>query len=89
MFAEYQDDYFIDDLTGDILDSEGVQAARQEELEWCRGRGVWEKVTRSEMLMGGKKAVTLKWIDTNKGDALQPRYRSRLVAREIKKAMRT
>eukprot|EP00959_Pyramimonas_sp_CCMP1952_P277807 5806939-Pyramimonas_sp.AAC.1 len=41
------------------------------------------------MLENGKKAVTLKWIDTNKGDLTQPRHRSRLVAREIKKAMRS
>ncbi|CAK0843171.1 unnamed protein product [Prorocentrum cordatum] len=89
VFAEYQDDYFIDDLTGDILDSEGAQAAWQEELDWCRGRQVWKKVPRREMLENGKKAVTLKWIDTNKGDRGQPRYRSRLVARKIRKAMRS
>ncbi len=50
---------------------------------------MWKKVPRREMLENGKKAVTLKWIDTNKGDRTQPRYRSRLVAREIKKAMRS
>eukprot|EP00959_Pyramimonas_sp_CCMP1952_P001670 34452-Pyramimonas_sp.AAC.1 len=40
------------------------------------------------MLEKGKKAVALKWGDTNKGDKQQPRCRSRLVAREIKKTMR-
>eukprot|EP00959_Pyramimonas_sp_CCMP1952_P306395 6412432-Pyramimonas_sp.AAC.1 len=40
------------------------------------------------MLENGKRAVTLECIDTNKDDRTQPRYRSRLVAREIKKAMR-
>ncbi|CAK0861016.1 unnamed protein product, partial [Prorocentrum cordatum] len=89
VFAEYQDHYFIDDLTGEILDSEGARAARQEELDWCRGGQVWKKVPRREMLENDKNAVTLQWIDTNKGDRTQPRYRSRLVAREIKKAMRS
>ncbi|CAK0893991.1 unnamed protein product [Prorocentrum cordatum] len=51
-------------------------------------RQAWKKVPRREMLENGKKAVTLKWTDTNKGDRTQPRYRSRLAAREIKKAMR-
>eukprot|EP00959_Pyramimonas_sp_CCMP1952_P017765 377082-Pyramimonas_sp.AAC.2 len=55
VFAEYQDDYFIDDLTGDILDYEGAQAARQEELEWRRGGRAWEKVPRKEMLEKGKE----------------------------------
>ncbi|CAK0859186.1 unnamed protein product [Prorocentrum cordatum] len=58
-------------------------------LDWCRGRQAWKRAPRREMLENGKKAVTLKWIDTNKGDRTQPRYRSRLVAREIKKAMRS
>ncbi|CAK0852608.1 unnamed protein product [Prorocentrum cordatum] len=88
VFAEYQDDYFIDDLTGEVLDFEGAREARQGELDWCRGRQVWKKVPRREMLENGKRAVTLECIDTNKDDRTQPRYRSRLVAREIKKAMR-
>ncbi|CAK0875802.1 unnamed protein product, partial [Prorocentrum cordatum] len=61
--------YFIDDLTGNVLHSVGAQAARQEELEWCRGRQIWQKVPRWEMPTKGKKAVTLKWIDTNWGRA--------------------
>ena len=29
--------------------------------------------------------ITVKWVDTNKGDDKKPNYRSRVVAREIKK----
>ena len=29
--------------------------------------------------------ITVKWVDTNKGDDEQPNYRSRLVAREIRR----
>ena len=33
----------------------------------------------------GKAPISVKWVDTNKGDDEQPNYRSRLVAREIRK----
>ena len=32
----------------------------------------------------GKKVISARWIDTNKGDLASPDYRSRLVGREIK-----
>ena len=35
--------------------------------------------------MKGGTAITVKWVDTNKGDDKKPNYRSRLVARETKK----
>jgi hypothetical protein len=79
---------FIDDVRGGILDAEKVRAARREEVSWCRKMGVWVRVLRSEMLAEGGRAVSLRWIDTDKGDARRPNYRSRLVVREIKKAMR-
>merc|ERR1712086_908052 len=34
--------------------------------------------------MHGAKVITTKWLDTNKGDADSPNYRSRLVGREVK-----
>ena len=33
----------------------------------------------------GTKPITVKWVDVNKGDDFEPNYRSRLVAREIRK----
>ena len=35
--------------------------------------------------MQGKLPITVKWVDVNKGDDDEPNYRSRLVAREIKR----
>ena len=35
--------------------------------------------------MTGKQPIGSKWIDINKGDAKAPNYRSRLVAKEIKR----
>ena len=36
----------------------------------------------------GAKAVSLRWVGTDKGDAGRPNYKSRLVVREIKKALK-
>ena len=32
----------------------------------------------------GKRPIGVRWVDVNKGDAVNPEYRSRLVAKEIK-----
>ena len=44
---------------------------------------VYRKILR-EAAIGGH-FVTVKWVDLNKGDTTRPEYRSRLVARELKK----
>ena len=36
----------------------------------------------------GKPPIGTKWVDVNKGDAIHPEYRSRLVAQEINTNMR-
>ena len=36
----------------------------------------------------GKRPIRVRWIDCNKGDAVHPNFRSRLVAKEIKKDSR-
>ena len=32
----------------------------------------------------GRSPITVRWVDVNKGDELEPNYRSRLVARQMK-----
>ena len=81
------EDAFVDDARGGVLDTDRVKQGRQEEVQWCRGMGVWEPVLRKDMDAEGAKSVSLRWGDTDKGDADRPNYRSRLVVREIKKAM--
>ena len=44
--------------------------------------------TRAACRHAGVRAVSLRWVDTDKGDAQRPSYRSRLCVREIKAAMR-
>ena len=36
--------------------------------------------------MSGKDPISVRWVNTNKGDDICPNVRARLVAREMKKA---
>lgn len=54
---------------------------------FLKKKDVWTKVPRSEALARtGKAPISVRWIDTNKGDDDTPNIRCRLVAREIRKA---
>lgn len=73
-----------DDVSGATLDPNKVKAARAEELEYVRKMNLYTKVPVSECLRKiGKPPISVRWIDINKGDAINTNYRSRLVAREI------
>ena len=50
-------------------------------MGYFRKMKVYDKVSRH--LARGHKIVRTKWIDTNKGDQVNPDYRSRLVAMEF------
>jgi len=76
---------FRDDLTGQPLRDNLVQEARAKELEFFAAKGVWEKILRTESRgFTHKRPVSVRWVDVNKGDDLNPNYRSRLVARQLK-----
>ena len=78
---------FRDDLTGQALDPSLVKAARAKELEYFDGKEVWELRPINECRrITGKPPVTVRWVDVNKGDDLNPNMRSRLVARQIRQA---
>ena len=70
-----------DDVTGADLDTKMVEEARREEIEFIRNMRVYEKVPRSWAWRAGKKVIGVRWIDVNKGDSINPKYRSRLVAK--------
>jgi len=77
--------HFWDHVNGGCLNTEMVRKAREEELEWVRKAELYEVVPRQTCLQEtGKQPVTLRWVDTNKGDDQKPNYRSRLVMRDIK-----
>ena len=72
-----------DDVNGGYLNPEMVAAARQDELKWVDKQQLLEQVpTKMCYEETGRAPITLKWIDTNKGDETSPLYRSRLVVRE-------
>ena len=74
---------FLDDSSGAALDAELVKRARAEELQWLKGEKVYTRVPASE---AQGPLLKIKWIDINKGDNDAPKVRSRLVAKEIRKA---
>ena len=77
------DNVFVDDVHGRVRETERIMRARQDEVEWCRGMRVRAPVLRKDVGAEGAKAVSLRWIDTDKGDARRPNYRCPLVVREI------
>ena len=61
---DHEDQMFFDDIAGAQLDTQGVLAARQEELQWLHRAKVYEKRTVEECWQRtGKGPITLKWID--------------------------
>ena len=77
---------FKDSVTGQALDPVLVRAARRKEMEYFKSKNVWTKKPISEAYERmGKTPITVKWVDTNKGDDVEPNYRSRFVAREIRR----
>ena len=77
---------YKDSVTGQPLERSLVHAARKLELEYFEAKEVWVRRPRAEALAKtGKSPISVRWIDTNKGDDDSPNYRSRLVAREIRK----
>ncbi len=76
---------FRDDVTGQLLKDELVREARAKELQYFCDKGVWVKRPKHEARQKtGRGAISVRWVDVNKGDDLHPRYRSRLVARQLK-----
>ena len=81
-----QDVTYKDSVTGQPLEPNLVRAARKLEMEYFDSKDVWVRVARAEALARtGNAPITVRWIDTNKGDDDAPNYRSRLVAREIRR----
>ena len=73
---------YWDDVSGQVLDPKLTQAARAEEVECIKSMGVYKKVPISQCVSEtGRRPVGTRWIDVNKGDSVNPKHRSRLVAR--------
>ena len=77
-------DHAWDDVTGAQLEAKEVRKAREDEMKFIRDMNVYDKVPRSRAWRAGKKVIGVRWIDINKGDCTNPKYRSRMVAKEFK-----
>lgn len=80
---EYEASYW-DDVSGKPLRPELVEVARKEEIATITEMGVWEVIPRPY----NEPVISTRWVDVNKRDEKSPKYRSRLVARELKKRSR-
>jgi hypothetical protein len=77
---------YWDDLSGKELNPKLVKKAREEEMKEVNKHNVYVKVPIEECWANtGKEPIGTRWVDVNKGDDVNPEYRSRLVAQEIKK----
>ena len=72
-----------DDMNNVFLDPAKVKIARAEEMGFFKKLGVYRRVPRELVKQTGGKMISVKWLDTNKGDHDNPNYRSRLVGREF------
>ena len=84
---EYQEEMarYWDDVSGKELDPAKVTVAREEEMKEFAKHTVHEKVPIAQCwARRGKKPIGVRWVDINKGEERNPRYRSRLVAMEFK-----
>ena len=72
-----------DDLTGMRLDAQKVIEARDKEIQYVRDMKVGRNIPRRQAQARGMKVIKTRWIDINKGDDINPIYRSRLVGKEF------
>jgi hypothetical protein len=77
-------DKFYDEITGEELPPDLVKEGRAEEIEWVHSIKLYDKVHRSVAAGRGIKPIPVRWINTNKGDAIKYNVRCRLVGKELK-----
>ena len=76
---------YADEVTKVTLQRDDVAKASMEEMKLCENFNAFEKVTNNNCVSKtGRKAISCRWRDTNKGDNERVEVRSRSVAREIK-----
>ena len=76
-----------DDVKGGELPIEKVKEARKEEVTFMESRKLWHLVPEEECWeKTGKSPVSMRWVDTNKGEdlSLEWEIRCRLLARDFK-----
>ena len=75
---------YIDEVTRVTLLRDDVAKARMEQVKWYEKFQAFEVTDETRVLRTGRKPISCRWRDINKGDSERVEVRSRLVAREIK-----
>ena len=76
---------YRDDLIGQALDPRLVREARQKELDFFEAKGVWTKRAFGEARRWtGKPPITVRRVDVNKGDDINPNIRSGRVLSQVR-----
>ena len=74
----------VDDLSGEPLAPPLVTLAKREEVTEMYRREVWVERSVEDCLRDtGKPPIPVRWVVTNKGDAMHPTVRCRLVAKHL------
>ena len=77
------DDEAWDDVNNCKLDPLKARKGREEEMEYFRRMQVYHKVPIQRCKdEPGKLPIKVRWVDTNKQDESNPKYRSRLVSKD-------
>ena len=83
---EDEDLVAYDDAKGGTLHMPPLRKARDEEMEFVKSRNIYSYASVKDCVeKTGRNPIGTKWVDTNKGDDQNPKYRSRLVATEVRK----
>ena len=72
-------------VSGGELSASKVRKTRPEEVAYIRKTSLYTKVARSKATTLSATIITARWIHNDNVGAVLENYRSRLVAREIKK----
>ena len=82
-WEEYIEAYW-DEVTGEEFDTNLVEKARAEEVEYMHKLKVYEGCPLEEATAAGCVPIPVRWVDMNKGDRDTMKIRSRAVTQETK-----
>ncbi|MDA8583907.1 hypothetical protein N9L68_06720 [bacterium] len=63
------------------IDAGKVREARSKEVGSIRDKKVYRNIPRHTATRNGWKVIRTRWTDINKGNGMNPKYRSRLVGK--------
>ena len=65
--GEEEEEMFIDDITGQLLNPEMTKRGREKELSIAGEMGLYEMTWDEARSQGAKKCIKTRWVETLKG----------------------